>query len=63
MGQRKITVDDKLDNEIDNIKLAWRKFGFNNVSKAEIIRLMVQRYKENGEIYPYKPPKSPRWRL
>jgi len=56
-------IDNGLDQQIEVILQQWRQAGFSNVSRTDIIRLLVRKYHDEGQITPFRPPKKRDWKL
>ena len=56
--------DDKMDKDIKQIMNIWRSKGLKKpLSKPEVIRIMLERYKEDGYSVPKRKPKSKIWKI
>ena len=50
--------DEALDKEIEEIMKAWKKAGFRNIKKPDVVRTLLNKYKEDSYAIPYRLPRS-----
>jgi len=69
MTRKIINIDEELDIEINRIAKVWQCNGFKNVKKPDVLRILINRYKEDvlsKELPPptiTRKPKSKIWYL
>jgi len=61
--RKKVEIDDKLDKEIKTIQLAWKSAGFSNVTRPDVLRVLIKRYKDDDLMYPRRKRKKTEWEL
>jgi len=61
----RIWCDEPLEKEIKEIMEQFRKKGFKNIKKPDVIRLLVGKYKENSQNIQIKrkPRRKNSWRI
>jgi len=59
----RILFDDVLDKEVLDIMKAWKKAGLRNVSKPDVIRTLLYKYREDAYTVPQRLPHSKKVRI
>jgi len=54
----RVHFDDALDKEIEMIMNAWKRAGLKNVSKPDVVRTLLNNYREDAYIMPTRLPRS-----
>ena len=65
MGRIRLNMDSKLDSEISNIMNYFRQQGFSNITKPDVLRLLIEDYKRKGyqNMNIMRKPKMKEWIL
>lgn len=62
MKRKIINIDEELDMEINKIAKLWCNNGYKNAKKPDVLRVLINKYKEQLE-FPTRKPKSKDWFL
>ena len=54
----RVHFDDALDKEIELIMNAWKRAGLKNVKKPDVIRTLLNQYREDSYTLPKRLPRS-----
>lgn len=64
---KRYLIDEPLDKEVEQFRRFWRSIGMKNVSKTDVIRMLVYKYKDENlntkTTLPIRKPKSKEWHL
>jgi len=54
----RVHFDEALDKEIESIMNAWKRAGLKNVKKPDVVRTLLNEYRENVYTMPKRLPRS-----
>jgi len=54
----RVHFDDALDKEIEMIMNAWKRAGLKNIKKPDVVRTLLNQYKEDTYKIPTRLPRS-----
>lgn len=60
---KKVRFDDEMDKQMNEILTAWRSAGVKNISKPDVIRIFIKKYKDDAMMIPHRKPKKREYTL